>query len=160
VFNYCRFADAAAFAWSSTAGVTAQVGALARPFVGTINIDPATPTFAVTGSVGLGDWVTQVDRIGRTTGWSGGSIFRRCVSWANNNGIVNLCQNEANITVDGGDSGGPVFVRNPNGTARIEGLVVGRYRAGLFGSQGWKMVYSRFVSIEPSLPFGPLIVTP
>ena len=155
---YCRFADAAAFAYTEVPDVTPEVGLLARPFFQSVNIDPSTPRFSVSGTAGWNEWISQVARIGRTTGWSTGSIFRRCTTWANNNGVVNLCQNEANITVQAGDSGGPVFINDGNGSGRLEGLVVARYRAGFLGSGGWKMVYSRLSSID--FPFGPLAVTP
>lgn len=155
---FCRFADAAAFAYIGIPDGTPEFGVLARPFFQSINIDPNTPRFSLSGSAGATEWISQVDRIGGTTGWSTGSIFRRCTTWSNSNGVVNLCQNEANITVEGGDSGGPVFINNGNGTGRIEGVVVARYRAGFLGSSGWKMVYSRFSSMN--FPLGPLTVTP
>jgi hypothetical protein len=155
---FCRFADAAAFAYLGALDGTPEVGFLARPFFQSINIDPNTPRFSLSGTAGATEWISQVDRIGRTTGWSTGSIYRRCTTWQNSNGVINICQYEANITVEGGDSGGPVFLNNGNGTGRVEGVVVARYRAGFLGSGGWKMVYSRFSSMN--FPLGPLTVTP
>jgi hypothetical protein len=130
---FCRFADAAAFAYIGIPDGTPEFGFLARPLFQSINIDPNTPRFSLSGTAGATEWISQVDRIGSTTGWSTGSIYRRCTTWANSNGVVNLCQNEANITVEGGDSGGPVFINNGNGTGRIEGVVVARYRTGFLG---------------------------
>ena len=158
---YCRYADVAAFAYAGGGWPGPQLGYLARPyFGGPVDIDVAQPRIRITGGVGYGEYVGRVDKIGRTTGWSTGTVYRRCVDWSQS-GVMNLCQDEGNLTVDDGDSGGPVFVYDAGtNTARIAGIIIAKYKSGFLATGGWKMVYSTYPNIESSLPYGPLQLTP
>lgn len=50
----------------------------------------------------------DVDKVGRTTGWTGGEITSTCVSVAHPGGTI-ICGMETDYFANGGDSGAPVF---------------------------------------------------
>lgn len=64
-----------------------------------------------------------VNKVGRTTGWTGGRITGTCVNVnVQDTDITQLCQNLTDYRSAGGDSGGPVF-QVANGTnVRLEGI--------------------------------------
>ncbi|HEX6049084.1 MAG TPA: hypothetical protein VFZ21_07445 [Gemmatimonadaceae bacterium] len=108
----CRYSDAARAAYS--AGATSTLGAIARtsgPNNGSLTI---TGSFSISGvgTVGVGD---QVNKVGRTTGWTQGKVDRTCVNTSVSGSTVYLlCQtfvsNANGATVVGsGDSGSAVF---------------------------------------------------
>lgn len=80
----------------------------------------------------------QVNKVGRTSGWTRGQITGTCqrqwTNWWDEKGpdgkpianVVLLCQNDANYSVAGGDSGAPVFSLRSNNTAVLVGIHWGR----------------------------------
>lgn len=65
-------------------------------------------------------------KIGRTSGMQAGTITRTCVDSTPVDGVVYLCQMEANAYNAEGDSGGPVFSVNRDNTINLLGLTSGR----------------------------------
>jgi hypothetical protein len=64
------------------------------------------------GPAGVG---TEVDKVGRTTGWTYGDVQATCVDVTVND-VTMLCQTKVNSGVGGGDSGSPVFRSTSGGT--------------------------------------------
>lgn len=141
----CRQSDAARVAYA--AGVAFDLGGIAQtsaPNNGSLEI---TGTFRVSGEGGevAGD---VANKVGRTTGWTQGIITNTCVNTGvSGTNIVQLCQNFVNAGVGGGDSGSDVFALNPDGTARLLGILWG-------GSGASTFVYSPIANVEAEL--GPL----
>jgi hypothetical protein len=131
-FIKCRYSDAALV--QANSNIAVAPGLIARTEFwgslwgdpGSIDVDAAAPTLAITGVQQYplaGDWV---DKMGRTTGWTTGQVQHTCVTvvmstltnWA-------LCQYSADHHSAGGDSGAPVFVWQGN-TVTLAGLHWGR----------------------------------
>lgn len=137
----CRWSDAAYAARAD--GVPANTGFIARPDsvnTGSLNI---AGNFRIVseGSSLVGD---SVNKVGRTTGWTQGTVTNKCVdtrvSGTNN---VQLCQTFVSAGVGGGDSGSPVFniINNPQQyDVQLLGI--------LWGSSGGTFVYSPMTNIE------------
>jgi hypothetical protein len=97
-------------------GVASDFGRIARTMHsnGSLEIDPATPFFPIQG-----EWTpTQgdaVNKIGRATGWTAGTISETCVVHEygiEGSGSYRInCADRATYSRDLGDSGGPVFGR-------------------------------------------------
>jgi hypothetical protein len=89
------------------------------------------------------------NKVGRTTGWTQGTVTRTCVNTgvaASN--IVLLCQDFVENTVQivgGGDSGSPVFRINSGGSVTLLGNLWGG------NSTGTLFVYSPIANIEREL---------
>jgi len=141
----CRFSDASRAAYA--AGVPFTLGGIAAtsaPNNGSIVI---TGTIAITaeGSAVVGD---MVNKIGRTTGWTQGTVSATCVNTGvSGTNIVQLCQTFVDAGVGGGDSGSDVFAL-AGGSATLLGDLWGG------NSTGTMFVYSPIANIESEL--GPL----
>jgi len=141
----CRFSDASRAAYA--AGVPFTLGGIAAtsaPNNGSIVI---TGTIAITaeGSAVVGD---VVNKIGRTTGWTQGTVSATCVNTGvSGTNIVQLCQTFVDAGVGGGDSGSDVFAL-AGGSATLLGDLWGGNSAGTM------FVYSPIANIESEL--GPL----
>jgi len=119
-FNTCRGSDASFFTMS--AGINSLRGLIARPSGvaappgtggGPLTINSSHPYFIVNG-VDAGFYYVgmNVQKVGRTTGWTSGSLTATCVDHYNGNwpgADVTRCAYQASYTDEGGDSGGPVF---------------------------------------------------
>ena len=117
----CRYSDAAMAQYDSAS--LASLGKISRTTsrgttLGSITF--ATPDnfdiFNVWGYTGgfSGPFVGQfLDKVGRTTGWTGGQMTASCVNTnVSGTNITQLCQNFVSAGVGGGDSGSPVFDSN------------------------------------------------
>jgi len=141
----CRFSDASRAAYA--AGVPFALGGIAAtsgPNNGSIDI---TGTIAITaeGDAVVGD---VVNKIGRTTGWTQGTVSATCVNTGvSGTNIVQLCQTFVDAGVGGGDSGSDVFAL-AGGSATLLGDLWGGNSAGTM------FVYSPIANIESEL--GPL----
>jgi hypothetical protein len=142
----CRYSDSN-FSEAGPAVVFA-LGGIAKttgPNNGSLEI---AGEFAITaeGAATVGQ---TANKVGRTTGWTHGTVTRTCVntSVAASN-IVLLCQdfveNQVQI-VAGGDSGSPVFRINTNGGVTLLGNLWGGT------SSGTLFVYSPIANIEQEL---------
>jgi hypothetical protein len=121
------------------------LGAIAKTNNGSLEI-AGTFTITAEGSAKVGE---QVNKVGRTTGWTQGTVTSTCVNTGvSGTNIVLLCQDfvENNVQiVAGGDSGSPVF--------RIEADTIVTLLGNLWGgnSSGTLFVYSPIARIEQEL---------
>lgn len=151
----CRYSDSAFDTVAS--GVTADLGLIERP--GSVN----TGSLTIAGSFRIvdeatGNAVAGVDvlnKVGRTTGWTQGSVTMSCVhTGVSGSNIVLLCQDFVNAGVAGGDSGSPVFkITDDQNTTDVEVVLYGI----LWGSSGGTtFVYSPITNIQRAGELGPL----
>jgi hypothetical protein len=92
----------------------------------------------------------DVDKIGRTTGWTRGELTQKCVNTGvQGSRIVQLCQNFVSAKVGSGDSGSDVFQvltdTNGGGTVRLSGVLWGG------SSSGTQFVYSPLANVRAEL---------
>lgn len=91
-----------------------------------------------------------VNKVGRTTGWTDGSVTNSCVNVnVSGSNIQLLCQtiveNDNAVIVQGGDSGSPVFRTTGGGNAELLGILWGG------SSSGNLFVFSPLSSIQDEL---------
>lgn len=108
----CRFSDSLFAVYDAgvpRAAATVYRTTFRAAAVGSLTIDPVNPAFTVTAVAAAALPVgTQVNKIGRTTGWTFGNVFATCAdiqvgtTWQR-------CQEVVTAGVGGGDSGAPVF---------------------------------------------------
>lgn len=102
----CRFSDASRATYAS--GVTFDRGRIAKTAKPGRSLT-ITGSFRITseGSALSGQ---VVNKVGRTTGWSQGSVTGTCVNTnVSGTNITQLCQTFVSASVGSGDSGSPVF---------------------------------------------------
>jgi hypothetical protein len=87
-----------------------------------------------------------VHKVGRTTGWTRGSVGATCVNVnVSGSNITQLCQTLVSARVGGGDSGSPVFRRQGSGSnVTLVGILWGGSGTSLY-------VYSPLSNIEAEL---------
>jgi len=121
----CRHSDASFVL--ITNNTAAHLGYIARPAgSATLDIDPANPLFQINGTLANSDLVVglNVSKVGSTTGWTSGTIARRCEhyagsSWTHMGDYHEIrCQFVASYHAQGGDSGSPVF-NGPNAEGQV-----------------------------------------
>jgi hypothetical protein len=154
----CRYSDASRALYSSdVASVQGEILKTSGPNNGDVNVAgvfPITSQDNETTSFPIG---MEVNKVGRTTGWTQGEVTRTCVHtgvFATN--IVQLCQtfvsNPAGaIVVGGGDSGSGVFALRGRDSARLLGILWGG------SSDNRLFVFSPLKSIQDEL--GPMTAT-
>jgi streptogrisin C len=104
--------------------------------------------FAITakGTATVGQ---TANKVGRTTGWTQGTVSRTCAnSGVSGTNIILLCQDFVDSTVQivaGGDSGSNVFRTNPDGSVTLLGVLWGGNTAGT------QFVYSPIANVEREL---------
>jgi hypothetical protein len=120
IFNLfrCRYSDAALVQVTNAQVSPNRIGRTTYwggpQQVGSIVIDNANPTLAVTG-VQNWPWNGQmVDKVGRTSGWNYGFVTNTCVTMSVGFPRRLLCQYWATYLSQGGDSGSPVFLWHGN----------------------------------------------
>ena len=151
----CRFSDAARARYAN--GVGSDLGGIARTMFralgfGSITINAANPVLNITAEAGPVQGA-EVNKIGRTTGWTYGKILATCIAVnVSNTNVTQLCQsrttNQAAGVVGSGDSGSPVFYWRGRSNVTLIGLLWGGNAAGTF------FVFSPMSGIESEL--GPL----
>ena len=116
-------------------------------------LDTNRPYFLIT-SVDSGTAVSgqQVQKIGRSTGWTYGAIGNTCVDhrhelWPNSE--ITECTYEADFTNAQGDSGGPVF--NFEGTGYNEGADRVRLVGIVLGEVDDQAVFSKWSGVIADL---------
>jgi hypothetical protein len=122
VYWRCRSSDASWIALSDGVGGTPEymLGAIARTMGhttgwnaghGSFEIDQNMPIFQIIAERDPyeGD---RADKVGAATGWTSGTVLNTCVDSWFSDGQYHLkpCQATVSFTVDGGDSGAPVFI--------------------------------------------------
>ncbi len=152
----CRYSDSSRGAYA--AGVSQTLGRIARTasrgrFSGSINISTAQPFFTVTGERANSLVGQTVNKIGRTTGWTFGTVTNTCVTTnVGGTNITQLCQSLVNAGVGAGDSGSPVFNWSGSGSSvRLAGILWGGLGSTTF-------VFSPMSGVERDL--GPLRTFP
>src|SRR5438552_30784 len=142
----CRYSDTARAAYA--AGVPFTLGGIAQtsgPNDGSLDI---TGSFAVTseGTAVVGD---VVNKVGRTTGWTQGTVTNTCVNTGvSGTKIVQLCQTFVSAGVGAGDSGSDIFGLTGGSSVQLLGILWGG------NSGGTQFVYSPINQVEQEL--GPL----
>jgi len=143
----CRYSDSAFARLAS--GVEANLGFLARTStLGSLDI---AGTFRITAEAARRLTGEQLNKVGRTTGWSQGPITQTCVNTGvTGTRIVLLCQDFVRATVAAGDSGSPVFKITNGSDVTLYGLLWGG------NSSGTSFVYSPIGNIQRSDELGSL----
>jgi hypothetical protein len=155
----CRFSDAALARYLP--GINASVGSIAATTLrgltaGSITIDDANPSFTITDRQPFSVMGQTLDKLGRTTGWTVGTVGFTCVDvFFSDSDVTLLCQDAVFTGVGGGDSGAPVFESQVPFTSDVTlyGLLSGSANTTF----GPLVFFSPLENIEFEL--GPLIVT-
>lgn len=109
----CRWADAARAEYA--VDVTFTLGRIGRPAAfdpvqGTLDVNAKKPTFEIGAEQPFAVLGEFANKVGRTTGWTGGEITATCVNVIAIGGVfVRRCQAFVSAGSAGGDSGSPVF---------------------------------------------------
>jgi hypothetical protein len=145
----CRFSDALLAEYVD--GVNPAFGKLARTTfarrrIGSFVIDPNHPRWNVVGEVPFPFLGEEINKQGRTTGWTKGPVVGSCRDFVFVDDAVTLiCQDIAETFVLGGDSGSPIFIRvGPN-----EILLAGVLWGGFPGEP--LIIFSAMENIEQDL---------
>ena len=145
----CRRSDSSRAAYLS--GVSFERGRIARTgsrgsLTGSLTISTTSPYFTITaeGSAVVG---TQVNKIGRTSGWTYGNVTATCANInVSGTSITQLCQNAVSAGVQGGDSGSAVFTWSGSGSnVTLVGLLWGG------NSSNNQFIYSPLSQVEAEL---------
>ena len=156
----CRWSDAALVRYEGSIGD--QFGYIARPYYGSIDIDPANPRFRIDQEVSYPADNSIVDKVGQTTGWTYGYVRHTCIRTEYPvlyfPPMMLLCQDYADYSSAQGDSGGPVFIWQEFSytDASLLGIHWGRGEAGVEPGVNYA-IFSSMSNIEIDL--GDLLVT-
>lgn len=126
--KHCRFSDSAFAKYDNNR--LGGLAKIARPVsggsqIGPLTLKPTSARFTITGRAGSpleGDFVHKV---GRTTGWTFGTVIGTCLDVNEDAGITLFCQSLVQLGGGPGDSGAPVFKVLPGNKARLVGLLWG-----------------------------------
>ena len=149
----CRYSDASRAAYVT--GSNQALGLIARTsgpnngsleIVGSFTITADDCTTTLGGCLAVG---TTINKVGRTTGWTRGTLTNKCVNTGvQGTRIVQLCQDFVSAGVGGGDSGSDVFQVISSTNVKLAGVLWGG------SSSGTQFVYSPFANVVREL--GPL----
>lgn len=150
----CRFSDTAFARYDNT-----HLGALskiARPIAGSrdsgpLTLKPPSARFTITGRAASPMVGDLVQKVGRTTGWTFGTVIGTCMDVNEDTGVTLFCQSLVQLGGGPGDSGSPVFSMLPGNKALLVGLLWGGGDDPTLGVVG---VFSPLENIEEDL--GPL----
>lgn len=153
----CRFSDSSRATYSaSVASTRGSIAMTSAPNNGSLTV---TGSFTVTSQ----DNATTnfptgiaVDKVGRTTGWTRGTVTRSCVNVnVSGSNITQLCQtivdNANAVIVQGGDSGSGVFRVTAGNNVELVGILWGG------NSAGTEFVFSPLKQVQDDI--GPLTAT-
>lgn len=149
----CRYSDASRAAYINPANMAlGSIAATSGANNGSLTI---AGSFTITsddcgatgGCLPVG---TTVNKVGRTTGWTAGTITNTCVNTGvSGSRIVQLCQTFVSAGVGGGDSGSDVFQITSGSNVKLVGVLWGGNGAGT------QFVFSPFGNVTREL--GPLV---
>jgi hypothetical protein len=150
----CRYSDTAFAKYDKP--VLGGMGKIARPssngsLSGPLTLNPPSARFAIKSRMSSPLVGQTLHKVGRTTGWTYGTVIATCADVNEDVDILLLCQSLVQIGGGPGDSGSPVFVALPKNTARLVGLLWGGGDDPVLGIVG---VFSPLDNIEADL--GPL----
>ena len=144
----CRRSDSSFARYSSS--TLGTLGRIARTnsrgtTSGSITISTTNPRFFITSETAFPTVGQQVNKIGRTTGWTFGSVTSACVDVnVSGSNISQLCQDITTFGSGGGDSGSPVFTWSGSGNnVSLIGI--------MWGGGGGVSVFSAISNIEGEL---------
>ncbi len=141
----CRYSDSAFIAYD--AGVTSALGSIEQTALGSLTI---TGSYQIV-SEGSSSVEDVVNKVGRTTGRSQGTVTNTCVNTGVlGTNILQLCQDFVTAAVGGGDSGSPVFAIVSGNTVQLRGVLWGGNQSGTM------FVYSPIANVEGATELGPL----
>jgi hypothetical protein len=156
----CRYSDAARVQYG--AGQTFTVGRVARASAlnpGTISgdndpsvlvIDSVSPTWRIAAEQALPVLGQGLNKTGRTTGWTQGSVTGTCVNVnVSGSAITQLCQSTVGAFVAGGDSGSPVFGTHTDGSVFLAGILWGSSTNLTTGAV--QFIFSPLAAVESEL---------
>jgi hypothetical protein len=146
----CRYSDSAFVAKKSKTNY--KLGYIARTTgYGSSTISTSNPRFRII-SEDPGPLVGEpVEKIGRTTGWSHGTVSRTCTSYnVSGSTVTMLCQDAVTGTSSSGDSGSPVFRVRRGKDVSLDGI--------LWGGSGGTYLFSRLANIQRGDELGDLRV--
>lgn len=143
----CRWSDSAyAQVDSELEQSLGLIAKLESVNTGSLNI---AGSFRIT-SEGASVMGESVNKVGRTTGWTQGTVTDTCVNvGVSRTNILQLCQDIVNAGVGGGDSGSSVFSITDSPQSNDVDL-----RGILWGSSGTSFVYSPIANIQRSDELG------
>lgn len=123
-----------------------------------LTIDPTQPVFVIGARNDNVFENETLNKVGRTTGWTRGNVEDTCDDYKSglagaNDPWIKQCSDRVDFSIDGGDSGSPVFSLAPNGTAVLRGIVFASQTCCLGYHDAWM---SDLNQIEKDL--GPLVV--
>ncbi len=147
----CRYSDSE---YSSLAsGVSGNLGLIERPDSKNTYSLIIAGSFRIT-SEGASLVGQSVNKVGRTTGWTQGTVTNTCINvGVSGTNIVQLCQDIVSANVGPGDSGSPVFriTNNPQqNDIQLRGILWGGNSAGTL------FVYSPIANVQRSDELGPI----
>lgn len=148
----CRWSDSA-FA-EKDLNVEGGLGVISRPnSVNTGSLTIAGRFNIISEGISLVGEI--VNKVGRTTGWSQGTVTDTCVNTgqSGSNRVI-LCEDFVNADSDSGDSGSPVFFISDQATYNVE------IRGILWGGSGDSFVYSPIGHIKRNDELGSMTVVP
>jgi len=146
----CRYSDASRAAYVN--GANQALALIARTsganngsleIVGSFTITADDCTTTLGGCLNVGQ---TVNKVGRTTGWTSGTITNKCVNTGvSGTRIVQLCQTFVSAGVGGGDSGSDVFQIVSSTNVKLAGVLWGG------SSSGTQFVFSPFANVVREL---------
>ena len=100
------------------------------PVTGTLEVDPKNPTFQIVKEQPFSVMGETVQKVGRTTGWTGGAVDGTCIDYITDDHYIRRCQTSVAAGSAGGDSGSPVFASldrrgRPTGKVVLTGILWG-----------------------------------
>lgn len=144
----CRFSDSS-FARYDTSSI-GQLGRIARTTSrsssspGSLTVSTTNPRFIINAETPFPSGGEQLNKVGRTSGWTFGTVVSTCVDTnVGGTNITQLCQDHVQAYSAGGDSGSPVFRWTGTTNANFYGL--------MWGGGGGVFVFSAISNIESEL---------
>lgn len=128
----CKRSDAAFVEYDSTRFTSTEI-ARTSLWTGSLTIDDRNPAFRIVGEQLFPLSGVTLDKVGRTTGWTNGTVNRTCFSTgvAGLPNVTMLCQYDVvrpagrGQIVDSGDSGSPVFRTGEGNEVELFGILWG-----------------------------------
>jgi hypothetical protein len=148
----CRYSDSSLSRVEGS--VTQDLGKIARTTGANNGSLDIAGQFTISGEASGNAAVgTTLNKVGRTTGWSQGSVTGSCVDVnVSQSDVTQLCQDIVAANVAGGDSGSPVFqIKNlSTGDVTLYGILWGGY------SDGSGFIYSPMKNVQMAAELGSL----
>ncbi len=148
----CRYSDSAFVEYDSFSLRGTRITRTTGWNNGSITINSSNPFFSIIGEIPIPIVGTELDKVGRTTGWTYGQLGETCINTnVFDTDITMLCQYRVNQLpstsqriVESGDSGSPVFFWRGN-EVELAGILWGG------PSSGSSFVFSSMEYIEDEL---------